>query len=133
MGLQGAIPGILALKLITREKTVGSLLGIMGQGQGKPREGVCKVYLMDNLVTLPVGCDMVALQEFDILKAVAGRVRPHPNTNPDGVHFLLASMQAWMGVADMTRGRLSAAEGLVWYQLQRNNPNTPFESVLPHV
>ena len=44
-----------------------SLVGIMGgQGQGKPREGVCKVYLVDNLVTLPLGCDMVALQDLDV-------------------------------------------------------------------
>ena len=46
---------------------VESLLGIIGgQGQGKPREGVCKVYPVDNLVTLPLGCDMVALREFDV-------------------------------------------------------------------
>ena len=33
---------------------VESLLGIMGgQGQGEPREDVCKVYPVDNLVTLP--------------------------------------------------------------------------------
>ena len=42
VGLKGAVPGILALRLIPGEKTVDSLLGIMrGQGQGKPREGVC--------------------------------------------------------------------------------------------
>ena len=67
VGLKGAVLGILALRLISREKTVESFLGIMGgQGQGKPREGVCMVCPVDNLVTLPVGCDMVALQE-DVL------------------------------------------------------------------
>ena len=45
MGLHGAIPRILALRLILGEKTVESLLGIMqGQGWAKPREGVCKVF-----------------------------------------------------------------------------------------
>ena len=70
VGLKGALPGILALRLIPGEKTVESLLGIMGgHGQGgKPREGVCKVYPVDNLITLPLGCDMVALQEFDVLE-----------------------------------------------------------------
>ena len=38
----GAISGILALRLIPREKTVESLPVILqGQGQGKPREGAC--------------------------------------------------------------------------------------------
>ena len=56
----------LALRLIPGEKTVVSLPGIMGgHGQGKPGEGVCKVHPVDNLVTT-LGCDMVALQEFDI-------------------------------------------------------------------
>ena len=55
-------------RLIPGEKTVESLLGSMGgHGYGgKPREGVCKVYPVDNLVTLPLGCDMVALQELDV-------------------------------------------------------------------
>ena len=45
VGLKGAVPRILALRLIPGEKTLESLLGIMGgQGQGRPREGVCKVY-----------------------------------------------------------------------------------------
>ena len=67
VGLRGALLGILALRLILGEKTVESLLGIMwGHGQGgKPREGVCKVYLVDYLVTLTLGCDMVDLQELD--------------------------------------------------------------------
>ena len=34
---------------------------IRGQGHGKPMEGVCNVYPVDNLVTLHLGCDMVAL------------------------------------------------------------------------
>ena len=64
---EGVLQGILALRLVPGRKTVESLLGIMvGQGRGKPREGVCKVYPVDNLVTLPLGCDMVALQEFDV-------------------------------------------------------------------
>ena len=63
--MKGAVLGI--FPLVPGEKTVESLLGIMGgQGQGEPKEGVCKVYAVDNLVTLPVGCDMVALQELDV-------------------------------------------------------------------
>ena len=66
--LKGAVPGILALRLIPGEKMVKSLLGIIGgHGQGgKARERVCKVYHVDNLVTLPLGCDLVTLQEFDV-------------------------------------------------------------------
>ena len=57
VGLKGAVLGILALRLIPGEKTLESLLGIMGRhGQGKLREGVCKVYPVDNLVTLALGC-----------------------------------------------------------------------------
>ena len=58
---------------------------------------------------------------------------PPPITNPEGVRFLFASTQAWMGVAETTRGQLAAAEGLAWFQLETNSPNTPFASVLPHV
>ena len=70
VGLKGALPGILALRLIPGEKTVESLLGIMGgHGQGgKPGKGVCKVYPVDIFVILPLGCDMVALQAFDLPK-----------------------------------------------------------------
>ena len=50
VGLQGVIPGILALLLIPPVKTVESLLGIMlRQAQGKPREGVCNVFSVDTL------------------------------------------------------------------------------------
>ena len=48
-----------------------SFLGIMrGHGQGKHMEGVWKVYPVDNPVTLPLGCDIVALLEVDILEVV---------------------------------------------------------------
>ena len=69
VGLKGVVPRILALRLIPGEKTVESLLGIMGgHGQGKPKEGMCKVYPVDNLVPPPPpkGCDMVAVQNFDV-------------------------------------------------------------------
>ena len=35
-----------------------------GRGQGKLREGLWKVYYLNHLVTLPLGCDVVALLEF---------------------------------------------------------------------
>ena len=44
------------------EESAGKFATIIrGQGQGKPMEGVCNVYPVDNLVTLHLGCDMVAL------------------------------------------------------------------------
>ena len=54
-------------------------------------------------------------------------------TNPKGVRFLLASTQAWMGVAKTMRGQLAVAEGLVRFQLLGTSPNTPLDNVLPHV
>ena len=52
VGLKGAILGIFSPRLILGERTVESLLRILGgHGQSKPMEGVCKVYPMDTLVT----------------------------------------------------------------------------------
>ena len=68
-GVQGVILGILALGRIPGEKAVESLLGIMqGQGHGNPREGVCKVFPVDDLDTILLGCNMIALQAFDTLE-----------------------------------------------------------------
>ena len=58
---------------------------------------------------------------------------PPTPTNTEGVRFLLASTQAWMGAAETIRGQLDAAERLVRYQLQGTSPNMPFDNVLPHV
>ena len=61
--LRRALLRNLALRLIPREKTVENFLMMMG-GHGeerKPREGVSKVYATDNLVILPLRCDMVAI------------------------------------------------------------------------
>ena len=69
VGLQGAIRGILPLRSYPGGKNVESLLRIMqGQGHGKPGEGVCKVYPVDNPLTIIWGCDMIALQQFSIPK-----------------------------------------------------------------
>ena len=67
VGLKGAVARILGLRLIPGETTVETRLGIMeGHGQVKPTEGVCKVYPVDLLVTLPLGCAVGAPQEFDV-------------------------------------------------------------------
>ena len=63
----------------------------------------------------------------------AGRTPP-TITNTEGVRFLLSSTHAWMGASETIDGQLTAAEGLVQFQLLAISPNTPFDSVLlPHV
>ena len=50
-------------------ETLESLQGIMeGHGQRKPRQGVWKVDLLNNLVPLLLGCDIVGLYELDVPK-----------------------------------------------------------------
>ena len=62
----GANLGILGVRPIVRKrrwKVLGGFLG--GQGQAKPKEGVCKVFRVGNLVTLTLGRGVVAVEEFD--------------------------------------------------------------------
>ena len=69
VGLQRKRPigGAVALRLILGESLVESPLEVMGgHRQGNPKEGVCKVFWVDTLVTLPLSCGIVALQEFNI-------------------------------------------------------------------
>ena len=54
---------------------------------------------------------------------------PSTTTNPEGVRFLLASTQAWMGVEETIRGQLAPVEGLVRFQLQAKSPNTLFTRI----
>ena len=56
-----------------------SLLGTLkGQGQGKPSEGVCEVFVMDNLIIVPLGRDMVALQDSTIPSRKDNYTLPFP-------------------------------------------------------
>ena len=78
MGLQGALPWILALRVILGEKTVESLLGIVqGQGQGKPEEGLYKVFPVDNLSPSPWEVTRPPFKNLTFLKGKTPHLMAH--------------------------------------------------------
>ena len=84
--LKGALPGILVRRLIPGEKSWKVFWGLWGawagweaQG-GKPKEGLCKVYPMDNLVTPPPPRD-VTWPPFQNLAFVKRRTTPRSPFN----------------------------------------------------